>query len=156
MGISAAVAAVSIGGTVAGNLQQRRAVRKQERSEQLNRSQAQVENQRRIRLAVSQARVDRAATIAQAEASGAGGSSSVAGALGSQRSQLASNAGFAQATAQANARSNALIGSSNRDLNRAGSFAALAGLPEQFGFSNQGLGESIAAARGKGTDTGTA
>jgi len=139
MGTTAGVVISTIigaAGTTAGIIQSNRASKAVRRSEEIRSRQADLENQRKIRLAVGQARQQRASAIANA--SGAGldlqDGSGLQGAIGSAQSQIGANVGFFQQTLGANQASNAQIARSNRLLNSGQTFQAAGQVPQQLGF----------------------
>ena len=134
MSIQAAALVVSIIGAGASIQQSRKSQQLAEKGEKLSNAQRAIENQKRIKATVARAREDRASQLAAGFASGAQGSSGLAGGLGSARTQVAANVGFAQQQAASNAQANRFFASSNQSLNRSRTFAALGQLPTQFGL----------------------
>lgn len=134
MAITSAIFAVI--GTGVSISQQRKASKAADTADKLKNRQNDLENKRRINKAVEDAKIARANALASAGAAGVQDSSPLQGALGSADTQLASNVGFAQQTAGANAQANRLIAGANRDLNRASTFQAIGQLPQQFGFGS--------------------
>lgn len=132
---------VTIGGTAATVVQQRKAAKESRRAQNLQVRQAEIENQRRIRQAIAAGRADRARTVAagQAQVGGFGGSAQL-GAIGAADTQLASNVGFARQTQAFNASINRALQRASQATQRAGEFQAIAGLPAQFGL---GVGDVI-------------
>lgn len=137
MGTGVAVAGLIIAavGTGAGIHQGRKAERARKDADAGRLAEAELANQREIKKAIAQSRLQQAETEAAGQAQGAGDSSALTGALGSAQTQLASNIGFARQTQAANS----LVGQATRRFNNATSNAAIAGqvaaLPSAFGFS---------------------
>lgn len=130
---------VGAAGTASSIRSQKKATQAQEKSEDINRRQTDLENQRRIRQSVERARVERAQVLAAATVAGTGESSALAGGLGSAATQEAGNVGFARQAAEANARSNRLIGKANRFGAQANTAQAIGNLPGQFGIDSSEL-----------------
>lgn len=126
------VAAIGIG---VGVHQGRKAEQARKDADRGRLAEAELANQREIRKAIAQSRLEQAAVLTQGNAQGAGDSSALTGAVGSAQSQLAANIGFARQTQAANS----LVADATRRFNSATSKAALAGqvasLPSTFGFS---------------------
>lgn len=136
-GIIAAVgAAAAVGGTAASVHSSRKAQRAQEKADQVGNRQAEIANQRAIRQNLIRSRTQQARLITQGQAQTGSftGSSSVAGALGSARTQQAANVGFAQQTQAAGAAVNRQMGRARGFGADAAMFGAVANLPGQFGF----------------------
>ena len=125
---------IGVIGTGVGVSQQRKAVRAQERAERISRRQADLDNQRRIRQAVGQARQDRAQVLAAATAGGVEDSSGALGGTGAAQTQLGANVGFFQQSADANNAANRQISRANRFSNNAQTAQAIGGLGQQLGF----------------------
>lgn len=136
--MSEALAIIAIITAVAGSAvsikQNRQAQDEAEKSEDLDRRQIDIENQRRIRLSIEQARIARGQQEAAANAAGASDSSGLAGGRSSATTQLSANVGFAQQVAGQNKRSNRLLSRANRFTSRANTAAAIGALPSSFGF----------------------
>lgn len=127
---------VAAGGTAASIQQSRKGQRAQEKADSVAKAQAELENKRSIRQAIAQGRVQRAQLISsgQSQTGSFGGSSAVTGALGSARTQLAANIGFANQTLGAQSGINTNLGRAGRNLSNAATFGQIAALPSQFGF----------------------
>lgn len=130
-----AAIATAAGGTALSLQRSRKAQRSQEKADAVASAQAELENKRNIRQAIASGRVQRAQLIASGQAQTGGfGSSPVKGALGSARTQVAANIGFANQTIGAQTGINRNIGDARRSLGRAAEFSQIAALPSQFGF----------------------
>lgn len=141
MAETVAVLSLIIGaaGTASSINSQKKAVKAQEKSEDINARQTDLENQRRVRQSVEKARVERAQVLAAATVAGTGESSALAGGLGSAATAEASNVGFARQTAEANAAANRQIGKANKFGAQANTATAIANLPSQFGIDSSEL-----------------
>ncbi len=128
MSVVAAVAAVtSVGLTIEGNRQQRKAAKTQRKSEErarrVDNAVARLENQKAIRQRIAEGRIEQANLTQQAESAGVSGSSSLFASTGSVSSSVAGDIGFARARFAGN------LGASNiRSIGaqKAGRFAARA------------------------------
>lgn len=147
MGLAAGAIAVTVIGTAVSIDQQKKSQRLKEKSDAVANAQIALQNDKTVRQALAKSSIDRARLIAQGETQTGGfsGSSSVQGALGSARTQVAANIGFANQTLSAQNRISALGQASNRALVRGGIGRAVAGLPGEFGLSG---GDIIQARKG--------
>jgi len=117
-----AISAIAAGASIR---QQSKAAEAQKEAAQQENNLASLENRKARIKAVREARMARAQTIAQGEASGALGSSGIAGGTSSIQSQLGSNIGFAN---QREAFSQNITGLQNKAItasNRANTFGAI-------------------------------
>lgn len=130
---------VGAAGTASSIRSNKKAQQAQEKSDDINQRQTDLENQRRIRQSVEQARVERAKVIASATVSGTSDGSAVAGGLGSAATQNAANVGFARQAAEANASANRQIGKARGFTTRANTAQAIGNLPSQFGIDSSEL-----------------
>lgn len=127
--------AVTVAGTAVSINRQNASQRKQREAQKVSAAQAAIENQRRIREALAAARQDRAGLIAAGFGAGLGFESSpIQGGLGAQATQVASNVGFAKQNQAFSANINRSLQQANRNASRASQFAAIASLPNSFGF----------------------
>lgn len=120
-----AMMAISAIGTGVSIAQQSKAAEAQKEAAQQENNLASLENRKARIKAVREARIARAQTIAQGEASGALGSSGVAGGTSSIQSQLGSNIGFAN---QREAFSQNIAGLQNKAIsaqNKANTFGTI-------------------------------
>ncbi len=127
--------AVTIGGTAVSINRQNASDRAKRKAQEVGTRQAALENQRNIREALAAARQDREGLIAAGFGAGLGFESSpIQGGLGAQQTQVASNVGFARQNQAFSANINRQLQSANRNASRASQFAAIASLPNSFGF----------------------
>ena len=124
----------AVAGTAVSIKQNRQAADEREKSEDLDRRQLDIENQKRVTQSIEKARIARGQQIAAANAAGASDSSGLAGGLSSASTQLAANVGFAQQVSDQNRFSNRLISRANKFTARANTSTAIASLPSSFGF----------------------
>lgn len=125
---------VSAAGTGASVRQSRKAADEAEKAGDIERRQADIENQRRIRQSIEQARIQRAQVLAAGLEQGGQDSSGLLGGLGSAQSQLASNVGFANQVAGANRSVNRRLSASQSAAARGQTFQQIGALPGAFGF----------------------
>lgn len=134
-GLEIAAIVAAVGGTAVAVHQGRKADRARKDADAGRLAEAELANQREIRKAIAQSRLEQAQVLATGNAQGAGDSSALQGAVGSAQTQLAANIGFARQTQAANS----LVAQATNRFNNATSKAALAGqvaaLPSSFGFS---------------------
>jgi hypothetical protein len=148
--IAIAALATTAAGTTASVVAGQRSAEEQREAQRIQQRQAEVANQRRIRQALAAARADRANLIASGVAQTGGfDSSSIAGGAAAADTQLASNISFARQTQGFNRAANQRLSRANTFAANADTFASLANLPTQFGFSP---GDVIAAQDSVGTD----
>ena len=106
LGVAIGAAVVAVVGTVGSSIAQNKAAKARNKAERRARRVeervAAVQGVRRKRLAIARGRVERGRLTAQAEAGGLGRASSFLGAIGSIRTQTASNIGFAATQEAAN------------------------------------------------------
>ena len=135
MGIEVAAIAVAAVGTGVAIHQGRKAERARKDADAGRLAESELANQREIKKAIAQSRIEQAQVLSAGDAQGAGDSSGLQGGLASAQTQLASNIGFARQTQSANR----LVAQATNRFNNATSNAAIAGqvaaLPSAFGFS---------------------
>jgi hypothetical protein len=142
MGTGAEIAfyALAVAGTGTAIVQQHRAAQAQRKADKAGQAQAEIANQRSIRQAIAQSRIQQAQVLASGQAqTGGTDSSGIQGGLASAQSQLGANVGFARTTAAANNSINQSTQKYNDFMANAGTAQAIGNLGTQFGFSPESL-----------------
>jgi hypothetical protein len=128
MGVAAAVAVV---GALSVN-EQRKAAKSQKKARKIASRKADLSAARERREVVRQARVRRADVLSQSALTGAGGSSSESGAIGSLQGQLGSNIGSSLLTQDLSGQQSKFLGQAARHSTNAAMFGTLASMGSSF------------------------
>ena len=143
--------AAAIIATVGGVSESRKARKDQNKARKIQERSGRLQAGRQAVEGVRQAQIARANVVQQSETTGAGGSSAVAGALGSIQSQAGSNISFAQSLFNLSQQANSRLAKAAMHRSNAQAFEQIASMAANSGGGSPGGSPSGSTPQGVGT-----